>query len=230
MRKLINNLLVAVLIFGLFGCGGQTDIKGIKPSAESDFPKDSKSHEVSKPFIEKENLNNNDSYYVELSKCLYIVGFKKDGDMTEREKGAFFKWIISTKDYTEQCKSWWNQDKQTYEIPLSDIEHIIFAHLDVSSFNPEKAFNEISVKEYDSEKQVLKVKTIGGYGGAAALEALNIMRGNGTVTIELGVFDMEKFYAEPPEYILIGKYTVEYLVLEDDGNTKDFKIVNARVE
>lgn len=49
------------------------------------------------------------------------------------------------------------------------------------------------------------------------------MSGNGTVTIELDVF-----YAVPPKYTLIGKYTVQYLVLEDDGNTKDFKTITTQ--
>ena len=171
MKQKLALILVAVLVLMTAGCAhffGRQSAQNPPPGASEAPGAPSRS----KPFIDPESLDESERFYVNLAKSLYLTGFKKQGELTEQEKGAFFKWVISTDRYAEESASWWNPEQQAYEIPLSDIERILFTHLDAETLDPERAFNTPGAKEYDSQRQRLYRRMLGGYGGAAALEAL----------------------------------------------------------
>ncbi|KAF5036397.1 hypothetical protein DSECCO2_575510 [anaerobic digester metagenome] len=147
------------------------------------------------------------------------------------DKAGFFKFILSTEAYTEKLKTWEYQEDSAiyYKIPLSDIEKAIFAHLDTQTFDPLAGFAGQNCpglhQWYDSQNKIYITSSIGGYGGAAALGVLDCQKEENQLKILLGVYNIEKFYADPPEYELLKLYETVFLLPED--GTRNFKIIGA---
>lgn len=176
-------------------------------------------------------LTEEQQQWVNLAKGLSIVDSRISPEPTEREKAQFFLYIISTPRYEEKAAQWKKGDE--YVIPLKDMEEIIFSHLNTQSFDPTLGYLNLGVARYNGEKEEYHTNMISGYGGAAALGLLEYTEtppasgespdGATAVDVVLGYYDMDRFFSQPPTYVLRERYSVSLLTWENG----DFKVLSA---
>lgn len=224
MKRIVALLLVAVILWSICGCGAF-----LAGEANSILPDQTPS-----AFLSRDTLSAGDLFYIEIAESLYLIKFQKIGELSEPQKGAFFKWVITNPWYEQQSQNWWNAEKQVYEIPLQDIKRILSTHLDTQTFDPEQAFSPAAPTSfsatplgYDREQQKLVLQMLGGYGGAAAFEALSIERSDRIVTVELGIYDLNQLQADPPNHLLLERYRVSFY--EDTQLLHHFTLLSAEL-
>jgi hypothetical protein len=172
--------------------------------------------------MDYQNISDADMFYVEAAKNLNLVWFEMDGAISEQEKGSFFRYLISWTMFEQQTEQW--SSDGGYSIPLVDIEEILFTYLPVDSIEPTLAFGN----QYDEQAKALILPMIGGYGGVRALGLLDIIHDGDNVIVVLGMYDMEDFYGDNPQYILLELYTVIFKTYP--SNSEIFQIQFAKRE
>lgn len=168
-------------------------------------------------------------FYINKTKGMYMLGIEIDSPPTEQQKADFFRWIIDSEPYSEKCDKWY--DGTIYKIPLSEIQSIIYKHMDTTIFLPEEAFpslNKQHTKGYDKENNEFVTPMIDGYGGAAALGVMKYDQQSNNINVVIGSYYMPKFFSDVQQYELLETYTVNYMAdLEDNS---DYKVLSAKLE
>lgn len=176
-----------------------------------------------------EAFDETQTYCIELAKQFYLLGLELEEEVSEREKAQFFTWYLSCDDYRPQLEQYRQGDR--YEIPLEEIKRIVSGHLPTDSLDPAKAFPTLddpqAVAWYDTEGQRYITTQVGGYGGAAALGVLRYQVEGQRHDITLGVYDMNLYYQEKPEYQQIGRYAIALQIPE---KREDYRILSAQME
>lgn len=173
--------------------------------------------------IPMDTLSPEEQFLVEQAKALFLLQVELTGQPTEQDKAGFFQYLVSTPLYRDRWPEW--QTGEGYQVPLADVEEIIFTHLDTGSFDPAAGFGTTpGWRYYDEEKQAWIANDLGGYGGAAALEVTQYWTDGSKVTIGLASYDMESYYRDPREYRHIREYHLEFGV--EDGPER-FKLLEA---
>jgi len=175
-------------------------------------------------FIPREALQEEKVRWVELSEAFCTAGVVVSGELSDQDKAAFFRYIISGDLYEGKREGW--RTPEGFAIPLADVEEVIFTHLDTAAFDPVAGFpSPTQWQWYDAQGQVYHTAGVGGYGGARALEVLEFAREESRVRVVLGLYDMERFYGDPPEHVLVDRWEVEFLLLGE--GERDFKVLRS---
>jgi len=155
--------------------------------------------------IPEEALTAQQKELVHIVESLDIMGLTVSESMPENEKGIFFLWLINQEEYVNADK--WKDDNGTYKIPLRDIESILGERTMITEIDPVSAF---PYNNYDEKTQYLYLDELGGYGGARAHGLISVEEDENRTKIELGSYDMETFWNEPPTYTLLETITAEF--------------------
>ena len=185
--------------------------------------------------IDESAIGEADMFYVEIVKWLDYAHFEMDSTITEQEKADFFTYLFSRRDmFLEQWGQWLeNGDDIAYVIPLAEIEEILFAYLDIDSFDPLEAFGPLEKADwsdvpigYDEENEQL-VWVPAGFGGARGHGVLDIMRDGDDIAITIGAYDID-LNITWGLHVLYARYTVRMRTFPDEP--KRFQIQYAVYE
>lgn len=225
MKKITAVFLACILLLpALLGCAPEAE-ENTPPVSENESEETVISENEKAEPVPDEIKEKYSDFLLCFFQCVHDLTFP----LTEKEKAGYFNFLISQEDYSAEALKWRNEETQRYEIPLADIERILFASLDVYSFNPAEgfpAYREETGMGYDTEKQLYIKESLGGFGGATAVEIDNIEETENGMIITVAVFDFEKYYKTPQEKVITSYYVTEWEKTDDEN----FRLSDCRIK
>lgn len=173
--------------------------------------------------LDKTKLSEQDSYFVGLTEYLSSLDFEVSEPITEEKKFDIFLIMCSRKEYAVETEDFYNEENETYQIPLDYINKIVTEHLPCEEIDTAVLVEESEVfkNNYDKQSDTYETVMIGGYGGMNPTVLLDITKENNLITITLGKLD-KKEYAKN-NMVLKSKYIAKYKI--ENFEAKKYKIL-----
>lgn len=178
--------------------------------------------------IDRTKLNEQEKYFVTLTEYLCSVDFKMSEPIAEQEKFNLFLAMSSRKEHAVETEDFYNEENETYQIPLDYINKIVAEHLTCKEINTTKLSkqSELFKGNFNPETHTYETMMIGGFGGVQPTVILDVTKENNSITITLGILDATEYAKN--NIVLKSKYVAQFEVEYFDA--KQYKIIKVTSE
>lgn len=178
--------------------------------------------------IDRSKLNEQENYFVTLTEYLCSVDFKLSDPITESEKFNLFLAMSSRKEYAVETEDFYNEENETYQIPLHYINKIVTDHLLCEEIDTVKLSeqSELFKDSFNKESQTYETMMIGGLSGVEPTVILDVTKENNIITITLGNLDATEYSKN--NIVLKSKYVTQFDV--EDFEAKEYKILKVATQ
>ena len=159
-----------------------------------------------------------------------MVGFDMDENISSEDLAAFFGVVANTQhlcNYNE-----WRTitgDKVIYEMSSDDVWGVLRSHLPVKialNFEPTEHCEKGSspIRYFEELDRFLLTSTANQFDPIVT-ETLSVVEEDDVITVELASYDVDKYYAEPQEKVLLATYKFSVRVSYDSWYVLEADIV-----
>lgn len=181
-----------------------------------------------------ESLSEIESYFLSFAQSYSICCNDRDfctaDELNDAEKYRFFLFIqtfINTKngDPYQLEKELYNKYEDAVEVPVSVVRQWLLLYLGTDQFNPSNALpsgcEEVERYGrrpfgYDSKADIFVVPSLSGFGGVRACGLLDSKITDGVITMNIGLYNPDKFDNKTPEYELYAYVKMKIKLISDD--------------
>ncbi|MEM1486170.1 hypothetical protein V6615_15065 [Oscillospiraceae bacterium PP1C4] len=148
--------------------------------------------------------------------CCSNINFRSVDDLSDADKYLLFRFFQDNITYQKGTpnkleKELYSEKEDAVIVPVAIVRQWLHIYLGTDSFNPSNAlttaFEGINRHGkrpygYDLNNDVFVVPSLSGFGGVRACGLLNTENKDGIITMDIGFYNPEKLYNNPPVYDL----------------------------